>query len=123
MTVGLAGDSPELSEIETRFVYCPQDDGEVRKRLVLIHPDDQDRPRGTARWLRAFRLESATKSLETDFCLGKTTSDFLRFWPRADAYLQEKDVELKGYKSSVRSCPATFEGLKRFLGSLDTVAS
>ena len=54
---------------------------------------------------------------------GKTTSDFLRFWHRADAYLQEKDVELKGYKASVRTCPATFESLKRFLGSLDAVAS
>jgi adenylate cyclase len=47
----------------------------------------------------AFRLESATKGLQTDICLGKTTADFLRYWPRADAYLQEKDVVLKGYNA------------------------
>ena len=48
LTVGLASESPVLSDIEARFVYCPQDAGEVQKRLVLIHPDDCDRPRGTA---------------------------------------------------------------------------
>ena len=67
----------------------------------------------------AFRLESATKGLQTDFCLGKTTSDFLRFWPRAAAYLKEHEVELKGYDTPVQTCPATFELLKRFLESLD----
>ena len=51
LTVGLAAESPALSDIEARCVYCPQDAGEVQKRLVLIHPDDCDRPRGTARWL------------------------------------------------------------------------
>jgi adenylate cyclase len=74
----------------------------------------------------AFRLESATKGLQTDLCLGKTTSDFLRFWPRAAAYLEEAEVELKGYETPVRTCPATFARLKRFLDSLesaDTVAS
>jgi lysophospholipid hydrolase len=49
--VGLAAGSPALSDIEARCVYCPQDAGEVQKRLVLIHPDDCERPRGTARWL------------------------------------------------------------------------
>jgi adenylate cyclase len=68
----------------------------------------------------AFRLESATKGLHTDLCLGKTTSDFLRYWPRAAAYLQEQDVELKGYDAPVRTCPATFEALKKFLESLDS---
>jgi adenylate cyclase len=67
----------------------------------------------------AFRLESATKSLQTDLCLGKATSDFLRSWPAAAAYLRETDVELKGYTASVRTCPATFLHLKRFLDSLD----
>ena len=67
----------------------------------------------------AFRLESATKNLQTDFCLGKTTSDFLRFWRRADAYLKEVEVELKGYKDSVRTCPASFEHLKGFLDRLE----
>ena len=74
----------------------------------------------------AFRLETATKGLQTDFCLGKMTADFLRHWPRAAAYLHEEDVALKGYDTPVRTCPATFEALKRFLGSLDstdTVAS
>jgi adenylate cyclase len=66
----------------------------------------------------AFRLETATKSLDTDCCLGKTTSDLLRFWPHADAFLQEKNVELKGYKSLVRTCPATFASLKGFVDSL-----
>ena len=51
LTVGLAGADPALSDIESRCVYCPQDAGEVQKRLALIHPDDCDRPRGTARWL------------------------------------------------------------------------
>jgi len=68
----------------------------------------------------AFRLESATKGLQTDFCLGKTTSDFLRHWPRADAYLQEKDVTLKGYNAPVRTCPASFESLRGFLDLLDS---
>jgi adenylate cyclase len=71
----------------------------------------------------AFRLESATKGLQTDICLGKTTSDFLRHWPRADAYLKEQDVELKGYDTPVRTCPATFESLKRFLDLLNTEQS
>ena len=51
ITVGMAGESPALSDVEARCVYCPQDAGEVQKRLVLIHPDNCDRPRGTARWL------------------------------------------------------------------------
>jgi NTE family protein/lysophospholipid hydrolase len=51
LTVGLAAESPALSDIEARCVYCPQDAGEVQKRLILIHPDDCNRPRGTARWL------------------------------------------------------------------------
>jgi adenylate cyclase len=68
----------------------------------------------------AFRLESATKGLQTDICLGKTTSDFLRFWQRAAAYLQEHEVELKGYDTPVVTCPATFELLTRFLESLDS---
>ena len=68
----------------------------------------------------AFRLESATKGLQTDLSLGKTTSDFLRCWPRAAAYLKEHEVELKGYDTPVMTCPATFESLKRFLESLDS---
>jgi adenylate cyclase len=67
----------------------------------------------------AFRLETATKTLQTDFCLGKTTSDFLRFWPRAAAYLKETEVALKGYDSPVRTCPGTFAHLRRFLDTLD----
>ena len=42
----------------------------------------------------AFRLESATKTMKADRCLGKTTSDFLRTWPAAEGYLQEKEVDL-----------------------------
>jgi adenylate cyclase len=68
----------------------------------------------------AFRLESATKDLQTDICLGKTTCDFLRFWPRAAAYLKEAEVELRGYATPVQTCPATFAHLNRFLGSLDS---
>jgi adenylate cyclase len=68
----------------------------------------------------AFRLESATKRLQADLCLGKTTSDFLRCWPRAATYLEEHEVELKGYDTPVVTCPATFESLKRFLISLDS---
>jgi len=66
----------------------------------------------------AFRLESATKTLKTDLCLGKSTSDFLRFWPSAAAYLHEVDVDLKGYKTPVRTCPATFDHLRKFLDLL-----
>src|SRR5205814_479805 len=57
LTVGVAGDSPELSEVEARCVYCPQDAGEVQRRLVLIQSEDCDRPRGSARWLRDRRVE------------------------------------------------------------------
>jgi adenylate cyclase len=71
----------------------------------------------------AFRLESATKGLQTDLCLGKATSDFLRCWPRAAAYLEEHEVELKGYDTPVVTCPASFESLKRFLASLDSDAT
>jgi adenylate cyclase len=67
----------------------------------------------------AFRLETATKGLQTDLCLGKTTSDFLRFWPQATAYLKEEEVRLKGYDAAVQTCPATFDNLKRFLASVD----
>jgi adenylate cyclase len=67
----------------------------------------------------AFRLETATKGLKTDFCLGKLTADFLRHWPRAAAYLREEDVTLKGYESPVRTFPATFDALKVFLASVD----
>jgi adenylate cyclase len=66
----------------------------------------------------AFRLQTATKGLRTDLCLGKATSDFLRFWPRAAGYLQETDVKLKGYDAPVQTCPATFADLKNFLDSL-----
>jgi adenylate cyclase len=67
----------------------------------------------------AFRLETATKDLRTDFCLGKTTSEFLRFWPRAASYLKEEEVRLKGYDALVQTCPATFDRLKGFLASLN----
>jgi adenylate cyclase len=69
----------------------------------------------------AFRLESATKTLGSDLCLGKLTSDFLRTWPAAAAYLKETQVELKGYAASVRTCPASFGDLKEFLESLDMI--
>ncbi len=68
----------------------------------------------------AFRLESATKSLQTDLCLGKTTSDFLSIWPRAATYLHEVEVELKGYTAPVQTCPADFDHLKRFLAWVNT---
>jgi adenylate cyclase len=68
----------------------------------------------------AFRLETATKGLRADLCLGKATSDYLRFWPRAAAYLKEQAVTLKGYDTPVLTCPATFDRLKNFLASLDT---
>jgi adenylate cyclase len=67
----------------------------------------------------AFRLETATKDLQTDLCLGKSTSDFLRFWPRATVYLKEGEVRLKGYAAPVQTCPATFDNLKRFIALLD----
>jgi adenylate cyclase len=65
----------------------------------------------------AFRLESATKDLKTDVCLGKATSDFLRFWPRATACLKETEVVLKGYATPVQACPATFAQLSAILDS------
>src|SRR5579871_497947 len=68
----------------------------------------------------AFRLESATKTLQTDLCLGKSTSDYLRQWARAATYLQEHEVELKGYDVPVATCPVTFGVLKGFLESLET---
>jgi len=67
----------------------------------------------------AFRLETATKSLQTDICFGKKTSEFLGFWPRAAAYLAETEVELKGYANPVEACTASFGHLKTFLESLD----
>ena len=69
----------------------------------------------------AFRLETATKTLQTDLCLGKNTSDYLRQWPQADAYLKAHEVELKGYDEPVATYPVTFGVLKGFLESLETV--
>ena len=69
----------------------------------------------------AFRLETATKSLQTDLCIGKNTSDYLRQWPQADAYLKEHEVELKGYDEPVATYPVTFGVLKGFLDSLAAV--
>ena len=57
LTIGLAEESPALSDIEARCVHRRQDAGEVQKRLVLIHPDDCERPRGTARWLEQRHVE------------------------------------------------------------------
>ena len=57
ITVALADGDPALSELESRYVYAPQKIGEVRKRLVLIQPDDRERPRGTSRWLTNRRIE------------------------------------------------------------------
>jgi predicted acylesterase/phospholipase RssA len=57
ITVGLAGRSPELSPIEARCVYRTGNAGEMHKRLVLIHPDNCDRPSGTARWLAGRSVE------------------------------------------------------------------
>ena len=71
----------------------------------------------------AFRLETATKGLQADLCLGKTTSDFLRQWPSAAAYLREQEVMLKGYDTPVRTCPATFEALRRFLESMGSTVT
>lgn len=57
ITVGLAGRSPELSPVEVRCVYRKGNAGEMQKRLVLIHPDDCERPSGTNRWLAARAVE------------------------------------------------------------------
>jgi class 3 adenylate cyclase len=66
----------------------------------------------------AFRLESATKDLQTDLCVGMTTGKYLRYWPRAAAYFERAEVELKGYNTPVQACPATFQQLKSFLESI-----
>ena len=67
----------------------------------------------------AFRLETATKGLETDLCLGKATSDYLRFWPPAAAYFEKVEVQLKGYATPVIAYPAKFPRLKKFLDSVE----
>ncbi len=63
----------------------------------------------------AFRLESATKGLQTDLCVGKTTSDFLRGSPAAAACFEETGVALRGYEAPVRACAVRFQQLDIFL--------
>jgi predicted acylesterase/phospholipase RssA/CRP-like cAMP-binding protein len=46
-----ADSSPEQTEIEAKLASRWQRDRAPRKSLVLLHPADRDRPRGTARWL------------------------------------------------------------------------
>jgi NTE family protein/lysophospholipid hydrolase len=57
ITVGLSSDDPSLTETEKQHVYRSRGAGDFEKRLVLIHPDDCDRPRGTARWLECRTVE------------------------------------------------------------------
>lgn len=57
LVVAAADSSPDLSEAESRFVFSPQDAGEVEKRLVLIQADGCRRPVGSAAWLDKRKVE------------------------------------------------------------------
>ena len=46
-----ADSAPEQSEIEEQLASRWQRDRAPRKSLVLLHPKERDRPRGTAKWL------------------------------------------------------------------------
>ena len=49
--IGLGSGSAEISETETRLINFWRAGREPRRKLVLLHAADVDRPRGTRRWL------------------------------------------------------------------------
>jgi len=56
ITVGLSGADPSLSGIES-LLYTGHYIGDVPMRLVLVHPDDCERPRGTGKWLECRQVQ------------------------------------------------------------------
>ncbi len=54
LLVGWAGDDPTPGEIEA---LLPRREG-LRTELVLIHPEDAERPRGTAAWLASRQVQA-----------------------------------------------------------------
>ena len=63
----------------------------------------------------AFRLESATKDLNTDLVLGAATFDYLRQWPSAATHFRAAEANLKGYNAPVRTWDTSFAVLSEFL--------
>jgi CRP-like cAMP-binding protein/predicted acylesterase/phospholipase RssA len=56
ITVGLSSSDPFLGPVESQLYNSNQRD-DIRKRLILIHPDDCERPRGTLTWLACRAVE------------------------------------------------------------------
>lgn len=63
----------------------------------------------------AFRLESATKELNTDLVLGAATFDYLCLFPEAVRYFQTSQAQLKGYDAPVKTWHISFGELGEFL--------
>ena len=70
----------------------------------------------------AFRLEKATKDVNTDVLLGNVTFDCLSHIPATQSYFHAVDLELKGYEGTVKTQAITFSDLALFLQSLDRTA-
>ena len=56
ITVGLSSSDPSLGPVESQL-YNSSNRNDIRKRLILIHPDDCERPRGTLTWLACRAVE------------------------------------------------------------------
>ena len=63
----------------------------------------------------AFRLESATKEINLNIALGKTTYNYLSEFGQAQKRFQQYEVHLKGYEQPTITYAATFEDLDYFL--------
>lgn len=68
----------------------------------------------------AFRLETASKELQTDFVLGKDTFDYVRLFPAATQHFRAGEVKLKGYDVPAETWSISFERLNALLKILDT---
>jgi adenylate cyclase len=66
----------------------------------------------------AFRLETATKELGTDFVLGQNTFSYLRSLPASTQYFAAAEVKLKGYDVPAQTWSVSFARLGEFLKKL-----
>lgn len=67
----------------------------------------------------AFRLETATKDLQTDVVLGQTTYQYLQLLPMAPKYFHSAEVKLKGYEDPAQIWYASFAQLRSFLDRME----
>jgi adenylate cyclase len=67
----------------------------------------------------AFRLETATKDLQTDVVLGQTTYQYLQLLPKAPKCFQSAQVKLKGYDDPAEIWHTSFVQLRSFLDRME----